>query len=105
MLSAIVVTGTGDSMMVDGLVTLREALTSINNGTDLNADVIATGTYGTNDTINFNIAGAGVRTIAPSSPLPTVVKPAAINGYSQPGSSANTLTNSDSLTNTDGPLS
>ena len=95
MLSAVVVTGTGDSVAVDGFVTLREAITSINNGVDINADVTAVGTYGNNDTINFNIAGAGVQRISPASPLPTVVNPVAINGYSQPGTSANTLANSD----------
>ena len=50
---------------MDGLVTLREAITSANNNADVNADVVAVGAYGT-DTINFNIAGTGVHTIAPS---------------------------------------
>jgi hypothetical protein len=48
------------------------------------------GAYGT-DTINFAIAGAGVHTISPTSALPTITAPVVINGYTQPGSSVNTL--------------
>ena len=47
------------------------------------------------DTINFNLPGSGVQTIAPTNVLPDITGPVAINGYSQPGSSANTLTNGD----------
>src|SRR5262245_44730250 len=36
-------------------VSLREAIQSINAGTDINADVSHSGMYGTNDTINFAI--------------------------------------------------
>ena len=88
--ATVTVTGTGDTIAVDGLVTLREAITSANNNANVNADVVAVGAYGT-DTINFAIAGAGVHTISPTSALPTVTDTVAINGYSQPGSSANTL--------------
>jgi hypothetical protein len=95
LLAAIVVTGTGDTSATDGVVTLREALISINNGASLNADVTPVGTFGAGDAITFNIPGAGVQTITPSSPLPTIVKPVGINGYSQPGSSQNTLTDTD----------
>jgi hypothetical protein len=42
------------------------------------------------DTINFNIPGSGVKTIAPASPLPTITDAVVIDGYSQPGASANT---------------
>jgi hypothetical protein len=83
--ATITVTGTGDTNAVDGLVTLREAITSINNGANLNADVVAVGTYGTNDTINFSI-GTGVQTITPSgSQLPALNKAVVINGTTQPG--------------------
>src|SRR6266568_8102055 len=44
--ATITVTGTGDAIAVDGAVTLREAITSINNGANVNADVVAVGTYG-----------------------------------------------------------
>jgi CSLREA domain-containing protein len=43
------------------------------------------------DTINFDIPGSGVRTIAPSSQLPTITDTVRINGYSQPGARPNTL--------------
>ena len=43
------------------------------------------------DTITFNIPGAGVHTIIPLTPLPTITDPVVIDGYTQPGSSANTL--------------
>ncbi|USN97514.1 MAG: hypothetical protein H6799_00180 [Candidatus Nomurabacteria bacterium] len=41
------------------------------------------------DIIEFNIAGAGVHTISPSSTLYTGAEPVLINGYSQSGSTAN----------------
>ncbi len=43
------------------------------------------------DTISFNIAGAGVKTIGPTSALPDITDSVVIDGYTQPGSSANTL--------------
>src|SRR3954453_3270600 len=43
------------------------------------------------DTIAFNIPGAGVRIITPASKLPVITSPVIIDGYTQPGSSANTL--------------
>ena len=89
--ATITVTDTGDTIAVDGLVTLREAITSANNNADVNADVVAVGAYGT-DTINFNIAGTGVHTIAPFPALPTITDPVIIDGYTQPGSAANTQT-------------
>ncbi|MDA1232848.1 MAG: hypothetical protein O2856_18930, partial [Planctomycetota bacterium] len=94
-LSAIVVTATGDSVAFDGFVTLREAIISINGGANVNADVMAGGTYGVDDTTNFNISGGSVQTISPATPLPTIVKPVVINGYTQPGTSVNTLDISD----------
>ncbi|HEV7508501.1 MAG TPA: Calx-beta domain-containing protein [Thermoanaerobaculia bacterium] len=88
----VTVTGTGDTIAVDGSVTLREALASINGGANVNADVVAIGTYGSVDTIAFNILGGGPQTIAiGATALPPIVKPVIVNGYTQPGSSANTL--------------
>src|SRR4051812_26052572 len=43
------------------------------------------------DTISFNIPGTGVKTISPASPLPAITDPVIIDGYTQPGSSENTL--------------
>jgi hypothetical protein len=96
LLSTVTVTGTGDTMAIDGVVTLREAISSINAGANFNPDVVGVGAYGTADTINFNIPGAGVQSIAVTgSPLPGIGKKVTINGYSQPGASVNTLTNAD----------
>ena len=67
------VTSTADS----GAGTLRQAIT------DANANSGA-------DTIAFNITGSGVHTIVLASGLPTVTSPVTIDGYTQPGSSANT---------------
>lgn len=43
------------------------------------------------DTINFNIPGSGVRTIAPTAALPDITEAVTIDGYTQTGSSPNTL--------------
>ncbi len=75
MLATFTVTGTGDS----GPGTFRQAILDANS------------TSGP-DTIAFNIAGTGVRTIAPTSALPDITDPVTIDGFTQPGSSANTLT-------------
>ena len=89
--ATITVTGTGDAVLVDGSVTLREAIASINGGANINADVVAVGAYGTADTINFAIGGGGLHTIAlVGVPLDTTTKPLIINGFSQPGSAPNT---------------
>jgi hypothetical protein len=67
------VTSTADS----GAGTLRQAIL------DANANPGA-------DTIAFNVTGSGVHTISPTSALPPITGPVAIDGYTQPGSSANT---------------
>ena len=45
------------------------------------------------DTITFNIPGTGLQTINLTSDLPDITQPLTINGYSQPGASANTQAN------------
>jgi hypothetical protein len=47
------------------------------------------------DTIAFNIPGAGVHTITPTSQVPTITDTATIDGYTQPGTSPNTQLTSD----------
>ena len=47
------------------------------------------------DTIDFDIPGQGVQTITLASDLPSVTRPVIIDGYSQPGSSPNTLVAGD----------
>ncbi len=61
----------------DADCSLREAITAAN----ANAGT---------DTIAFNIPGAGPHTIQPTSPLFTITDPVIIDGYTQPGASANT---------------
>jgi hypothetical protein len=56
---------------------LRKAIIDANNSAGL-------------DTISFNIAGAGVQTITLPSQLPTITDAVVIDGYTQPGASANT---------------
>jgi hypothetical protein len=68
------VTNTNDT----GTGSLRQAITNANNNSGL-------------DTIDFNIPGAGVHTITPVTPLPNVTDAVIIDGYTQPGASANTL--------------
>lgn len=82
--ATITVSGTGDTSAVDGVVTLREAIASINGAANINADVVAVGAYGTNDTIHFAI-GTGVQTIALGFSLPAITKPVVIDGTTQPG--------------------
>src|SRR5207247_2064946 len=82
-----------------------ESMTAMNAGNDLgDPDVTAQnpGIFGVNDTINFNINGAGVKTIdvgsdpsASGIPLPAIVNPVTINGYTQGVATANTLANAD----------
>ena len=67
------VTSTADS----GAGSLRQAIL------DANAN-------GGADTIGFNIAGSGVHTITPATPLPPITDAVTIDGYTQPGASANT---------------
>src|SRR5947207_32481 len=103
LLATITVTTVGDDLVPnDGSVSLREAITAINAGNNLGDPDITVqnpGTFGVIDQIFFNIAGAGVKTInvgSPSgAPLPAIVKPVEINGYSQGAAIANTLANAD----------
>ncbi len=48
-----------------------------------------------NDVIRFNIAGSGVQTIQPLSALPQITEAVTIDGYTQPGTSKNTLEQGD----------
>ena len=57
------------------------------------------------DAINFGIPGTGVHTIKPATQLPTITDTVTIDGYSEPGSSANTLakgTNAQVMVELDG---
>jgi hypothetical protein len=72
------VTTTADT----GPGSLRQAITDANANSDA-------------DTISFAIPGSGVHTIALASTLPAITAPVTIDGYTQPGASANTLSVGD----------
>ncbi len=73
------VTNTDDS----GTGSLRMAITDANAHPNIDLDVP--------DIIAFAIPGGGVCTIAPSTALPPITDPVVIDGYTQAGSSVNTL--------------
>jgi CSLREA domain-containing protein len=75
-----VVTKTADTNdgTCDADCSLREAITAVNAAAGPAA-------------ISFNIPGAGVHTITPTSALPAITGPITIDGYSQAGSSKNSL--------------
>ena len=82
--ATIVVNDSGDALHSPGCATtgtgtctLRDAITFANSNA------------GTDD-IHFGISGTGVHTIAIGSPLPFVTSPATVDGFTQPGSAANT---------------
>jgi CSLREA domain-containing protein len=89
--ATLTVTTTADDLTPnDGSVSLREAITAVNAGNDLgDPDISAQnpGTFGTNDTIRFNIPGTGVPTILVGSTglgrLPAVSVPVDIDGHTQ----------------------
>src|SRR5262249_3157082 len=83
--STFMVVNTKDS----GMGSLRQAILDSN----AHANPLTPGNAA--DEIDFNIPGAGVHTIQPSSALPTITDAVNINGYSQPGASPNTLTVGD----------
>ena len=72
-----IVTNTNDS----GAGSLREAISDAN----------ANGNPSVMDVIEFSIPGSGVKTIAVTTALPALTQKVTINGYSQPGASANTV--------------
>src|SRR5580765_8337726 len=66
--------------------------TADSGGGTLRAAIIAANTAGVAASIDFGIVGCGgVCTISLASPLPSIDVPLTIDGYTQPGASANTL--------------
>src|SRR3954471_1891752 len=97
MFAAITVNSAGDDIAADGVVTLREAIVSADNNADVNADIASArvgsylvGAANGGDHIGFNISGAGVHTINAISSFQTF-EAVTIDGFTQPGASANTL--------------
>src|SRR2546423_1010997 len=87
--ATLTVTTTSDTINGADGCSLREAITAINNAANF-SDCAGTA-YGSSDTINFAIAGAGVHVIQPTSQLPFIHQTVLIDGYSQSGASVNTL--------------
>lgn len=82
-----------DTVAVDGVVTLREALQSINSAKDANADVTGgkSGSYGSNDTVIFAVGLAGpIALTAGAGRQLAISNPVAIVG---PGSGQLTIQN------------
>ena len=71
--STFTVTNTNDT----GPGSLRQSILDANSNAGL-------------DVIDFSIPGAGPHNIQPTSALPTITDPVVIDGYTQPGASANT---------------
>jgi len=80
---SLIVTNTLES----GLGSLREAIACANAVPNIDRDG---DTVADPDPITFNIPGSGVQTISPAAALPTITDPVIIDGYTQPGASANT---------------
>jgi hypothetical protein len=77
---------------------LGAATFTVSNANDAGAGSLRQALLDANTTpganvVQFNIPGSGPRTIAPLTTLPDITNSVAINGYSQPDSSANTLLN------------
>jgi hypothetical protein len=79
--ATLTVTSAADTIAVDGVVTLREALTAASTNA-VSGDAPA-GDVGL-DTIVFNIPVAGTPTISVTSALPTITEPLSLDGLTQP---------------------
>ena len=101
-LTTINVNSTADTIAVDGTITLREAITSLNTNTPVNADLAAIVFNNTNDTIDLTgITG----TITLTATLPTINESVSVNG---PGAATLTVSGNNAvqiLTTNNGPVS
>jgi CSLREA domain-containing protein len=91
--ATITVNSIADTVANDGHCTLREAINSANSNVasgGMPGECVAGQALPTVDVIAFNIPGAGVHTISPSTQL-IITQAVKIDGYTQPGSSVNTL--------------
>ncbi|HEV3165886.1 MAG TPA: CSLREA domain-containing protein, partial [Isosphaeraceae bacterium] len=95
LLATIAVNTTADDVTPDATLSLREAI-EVANGTLAVGSLSAleqaqvSGALSNPNTIDFQIPGAGVHSIALATALPAITSPVIINGYSQPGASPNT---------------
>lgn len=90
--ATITVGSTADTAADDGACTLREAIAAANTDTASGASAgeCAAGDPGL-DTVAFAIPGAGPHTLVVPAALPVVTSPLTIDGYTQPGATANSL--------------
>jgi CSLREA domain-containing protein len=88
-----VVNSTGDAPDAsnDGACATTGPSVGSNPECTLRAAIEAANSAAGADTISFNIPGSGVHTIQPSTELPAIVEAVVVDGYTQPGSSENTL--------------
>ncbi len=84
-----VVTSDDDTIAVNGVVTLREAITASNNNAP-SGDAVAGEALPIVDEIHFNIPGAGPFFIGVFALLPPITEAVVIDGYTQPGATPNT---------------
>src|SRR5262245_65712860 len=94
LLATITVTGTGDTIADDGVVTLREAITAANTNAP-SGDAPAGEAGPIRDEILFDIPGDGGWTIDLTSALPTITDPGTVDGHRQPGARPNTRANAE----------
>jgi CSLREA domain-containing protein len=88
--TTITVNGTADVVANDGQCTLREAITAANMNAP-SGECTAGEIAPTIDAIEFVIPGVGVHTINLASQLPDIADSVTIDGYTQDGSSMNSL--------------
>ena len=85
------VNGTGDGADLNLADAACDASPSRGNQCTLRAAIQEANATSGADKISFNIPGTGVKTIKPGSELPAITEAVTIDGYTQPGSSKNTL--------------
>jgi hypothetical protein len=86
-----VVNKTGDAADLNLTNAKCDTSTTSGNQCTLRAAIQEANDTPGNDTINFNITSSGTtKVITPGSPLPPITEQVKIDGYSQPGASANT---------------
>lgn len=88
--ATIIVNGEVDGVATtDGICSLREAILNANGNDQSGSPDCVRGSGA--DVVAFDIPGTGLHSVALSSPLPPITDVLTIDGYSQPGTSPNTL--------------
>ncbi|HYX20318.1 MAG TPA: hypothetical protein VFA98_05685, partial [Thermoanaerobaculia bacterium] len=82
--------GGGPTITVNDAGDTTNACATTGAGTCTLRDAMTYANAHAGSTIAFDIAGSGVQTITPQSIYPTITAPVTIDGFTQPGSSANT---------------